>query len=259
MLACYLLVGQPSSSRHLVSEARQAEALGLDAAFISERYNKNKAALLSGAASALSERIRIITAPTNDNTRHPMVTAGYDRNHAVPHWRPLHPRPRPRTAAPHDVYGITRDHDSQASGLRGADKKSLPRRSRLRLARLARLYLDSSLAEHLPMRLTAFGVDTLELACKDFDYVALDTDLHRRGHPPLRRRRQDHAHKAGKDIRVWSRLATVPDNSAARLAPEEDRRPPGHRPARVRRPAGAHPNGWDPAALRRFLEDEVII
>ena len=79
MLGCYLLAGQPGSSRDLVGEVRQAEALGLDAAFISERYNKKEAAVLSGAAGAVSERIRIITAATNHNTRHPMVTAGYAR------------------------------------------------------------------------------------------------------------------------------------------------------------------------------------
>ena len=79
MYACYLLAGQPDSSRDLLGEVRQAEALGLDAAFISERYNKKEAAVLSGAAGAASERIRIITAATNHNTRHPMVTAGFAR------------------------------------------------------------------------------------------------------------------------------------------------------------------------------------
>ena len=76
-LGCYPLAGQPDSSRDLVEEGRQAEALGLDAAFISERYNKKEAAVLSGAAGAVSERIRIITAETNHNTRHPIVTASY--------------------------------------------------------------------------------------------------------------------------------------------------------------------------------------
>ena len=66
-LGCYLLAGQPDSSRDLVAEVRDAEALGLGAAFISERYNKKEAGALCGAAGAASERIRIITAATNHN------------------------------------------------------------------------------------------------------------------------------------------------------------------------------------------------
>ena len=78
-LGCYLLAGQPGSSRDIVEEVQVAEELGLGAAFISERYNKKEAATLSGAAGAVSERITIQTAATNHNTRHPMVTAGFAR------------------------------------------------------------------------------------------------------------------------------------------------------------------------------------
>ena len=56
-LGFYALAGQPGSSRELVTEIVEAEALGLGTAFISERYNKKEAATLSGAAGAVSERI----------------------------------------------------------------------------------------------------------------------------------------------------------------------------------------------------------
>ena len=78
-LACYLLAGQPDTARDIVTEVREAEALGLGAAFISERYNKKEAGVLCGAAGAASERIRLLTAATNHNTRHVMVTAGLAR------------------------------------------------------------------------------------------------------------------------------------------------------------------------------------
>src|SRR5262245_62714321 len=78
-LAFYTLAGQPASSRDLVAEVVEGEALGLGTAFISERYNKKEAATLSGAAGAVSKRITISTAATNHNTRHPLVTAGYAR------------------------------------------------------------------------------------------------------------------------------------------------------------------------------------
>src|SRR4051794_10935271 len=76
-LGFYTLAGAPKSPRELVDEVRDAEALGLGAAFISERYNVKEACTLSGAAGAVSESLRIITGATNHNTRHPMVTASY--------------------------------------------------------------------------------------------------------------------------------------------------------------------------------------
>ena len=78
-LGFYALAGQPDSSRDLLDEVRDAEAMGLGTAFISERYNQKEAATLCGAAGAVSERIHIQTAATNHNTRHPMVTAGFAR------------------------------------------------------------------------------------------------------------------------------------------------------------------------------------
>ena len=78
-LGFYTLAGQPGSSRELVAEVVEAEALGLGRAFISERYNKKEAAVLCGAAGAVSESIAISTAATNHNTRHPIVTAGMAR------------------------------------------------------------------------------------------------------------------------------------------------------------------------------------
>ena len=78
-LGFYALAGHAESARDLIDEVQQGEAMGLGTAFISERYNKKEAATLSGAAGAVTERIRIETAATNHNTRHPMVTAGFAR------------------------------------------------------------------------------------------------------------------------------------------------------------------------------------
>ena len=76
-LGFYTLAGAPESPRELIAEVREAEALGLGAAFISERFNIKEAATLSGAVGAVSNEIGIATAATNHNTRHPMVTAAY--------------------------------------------------------------------------------------------------------------------------------------------------------------------------------------
>src|SRR3954463_9310096 len=78
-LGFYTLAGQAASSRDLVREVVDGEALGLGTVFISERYDRKEAATLSGAAGAVTEKITIETAATNHNTRHPMVTAGFAR------------------------------------------------------------------------------------------------------------------------------------------------------------------------------------
>src|SRR6476661_8927327 len=76
-LGFYTLAGAPESPRELIDEVGTAEALGLGAVFISERFDVKEAATLSGAACAVSRDLRIITAATNHNTRHPIVTASY--------------------------------------------------------------------------------------------------------------------------------------------------------------------------------------
>ncbi len=78
-MAFYALAGQPASSRDIIEEIIEGERFGLGTAFISERYDRKEAVTLCGAAGAASERIRIQTAATNHNTRHPMVTAGFAR------------------------------------------------------------------------------------------------------------------------------------------------------------------------------------
>ena len=76
-LAFYTLAGAPESPRDLIQEVQMAEEMGIGACFISERFNIKEAATLSGAVGAVSSRIGIATAATNQNTRHPLVTAAY--------------------------------------------------------------------------------------------------------------------------------------------------------------------------------------
>src|SRR5258706_12218089 len=76
-LGFYTLPGQLRSPRELLDEVREAEALGIGACFISERFKIREPATLSGAVGAISGTIGIATAATNHNTRHPMVTASY--------------------------------------------------------------------------------------------------------------------------------------------------------------------------------------
>jgi alkanesulfonate monooxygenase SsuD/methylene tetrahydromethanopterin reductase-like flavin-dependent oxidoreductase (luciferase family) len=76
-LGFYGLAGGASSSKPLIEECRDGDALGLGAVFISERYDYKEALTLCGAAAVATSTMKIITGVTNHNTRHPLVTAGH--------------------------------------------------------------------------------------------------------------------------------------------------------------------------------------
>jgi probable F420-dependent oxidoreductase len=257
VLGCYLLAGQPDSSRDLVDEVRKAEELGLDAAFISERYNKKEAAVLSGAAGAVSERIRIITAATNHNTRHPMVTAGYARTmQSLTGGRFTLGLGR-GVVAMQDAYGIPRITTQEIEDFAVLMRRLFRGEAVFDWPGAPVLHLDGGLDEHLPMCLVAFGEKTLELAGRLFDDVVLHTyftdDVTRHCVDVAK----SAAAKAGKEIRVWSCFATIPDG-----LPED---------VRLKKTVGrlgtylqgygellVRTNGWDQGVLRRFLDDDVI-
>ena len=76
-LGFYGLAGHSDTPRDLVTEAADAERLGLGSVFLSERFNFKDAAVMSGAAGAVTEHLGVATGATNHNTRHPMVTATF--------------------------------------------------------------------------------------------------------------------------------------------------------------------------------------
>jgi probable F420-dependent oxidoreductase len=263
-LACYLLAGQPESARDIVAEVRDAEELGLGAAFISERYNKKEAAVLCGAGGAASERIRLITAATNHNTRHPMVTAGF----AVTMESLTGGRftlGLGRGIAPmQDAFGIDRITTAQME-----DFASLMRRLFRGEAIIGHngaagsypvLHLDSSLDQYLPLCLVAFGDNSLELAGRAFDDVVLHTYFTDETTAQCVDVVKGAAERAGRDpaaVKVWSCFATIGDHlpEAARLKKSVGRLGTyllGYGDLLVRT------NGWDPALLQRFLTDPVI-
>jgi probable F420-dependent oxidoreductase len=263
-LGFYALAGQPDSSRDLLEEVRDAEALGLGTAFISERYNLKEAATLCGAAGAVSERIKIQTATTNHNTRHPMVTAGIARTmqdltggrfvlgigRGIPAMQDAFGMSRITTAQMEDFVGIMRrlfrgeavlGHDGPAG--------SWPV-----------LHLDRELDEHLPMGLVAFGPESLKLGGRCFDEVVLHTFFTDETTERAVRTVKEAAEQAGRDpgdVIVWSCFATIGDHlpeplrlkkSVGRLATYLQ----GYGDLMVRT------NGWDPAVFERFRADPMV-
>jgi len=257
VFGCYLLAGQPDSSRDLVDEVRVAEELELDAAFISERYNKKEAAVLSGAAGAVSERIRIITAATNSNTRHPAVTAGFARTmQSLTGGRFTLGLGRGVTAM-QDAYGIPRITTQEIEDFARLMRRLFRGEAVFDWPGSPVLHLDSSLDEHLPMCLTAFGDRTLELAGRTFDDVVLHTYFTDEVTRHCVEVAKNAAADAGREIRVWSCFATVPDA----LGEEQRLKKTAGRLGTYLQGYGSllvRTNGWDPAVLERFLADPVV-
>jgi probable F420-dependent oxidoreductase len=263
-LGFYTLAGQAPSSRDLIQEVRDAEAMGLGTAWISERYDKKEAATLSGAAGAVSEHITIATAATNHNTRHPMVTAGYARTmqsltggrfvlglgRGIPPLQDAYGMGRITTAQMEDFAALMRRlfRGEMIFGHSGP-AGSWPM-----------LHLTSQLDEYLPMALVAFGPNSLELGGRVFDEVVLHTYFTDATTARAVTTVKEAAEKAGRDpatVRVWSCFATIGDHipadrrilkSVGRLATYLQ----GYGDLLVRT------NGWDPAVLAAFRADEVV-
>jgi probable F420-dependent oxidoreductase len=263
-LGFYTLAGQPGSSRDLVTEVVDGEALGLGTAFISERYNKKEAATLSGAAGAVTERITIETAATNHNTRHPMVTAGYARTmqsltggrfvlgigRGIPLQQDAFGMARITTAEMEDFVGIMRRlFRGEVIVGHAGPAGSWPV-----------LHLDGTLDEHLPMGLVAFGPESLALGGRCFDEVVLHTFFTDETTSRCVDVVKTAAEQAGRDpaaVRVWSCFATVGNH-----IPEDKRlmKLVG-RLATYLQAYGSlliRTNGWDPAVLDRILPDPVV-
>jgi len=263
-LGFYTLAGSPRSPRELLDEVREAEALGLGAAFISERYNIKEACTLSGAAAAVSSDLRIVTGATNHNTRHPLVTASHATTmhflsegrftlglgRGIAMLQDLYGIPRITTAQMEDFVGLMRrlwkgetifGHDGPAG--------SWPM-----------LRLDPEFDEDIPLALVAFGPNSLALGGRAFDDVILHTFFTDETLQRCVGVVKQAAEEAGRDpdsVRVWSCLATVGDH-----LPE---------PLRLKKTVGrlatylqgygdlmVDTNGWDPAVLTAFRSDPVV-
>lgn len=263
-LGFYTLAGAPESSRALFDEVAAAEELGLGACFISERWNIKEAAALSGAAGAASSTMRIITAATNHNVRHPIVTASFASTmhdltdgrftlgigRGIPRRQRTMGIPSITTAQMEDFAGLMRrlwrgetivDHDGPAG--------SFPL-----------LQLGPDFDAPIPLALVALGPASLALGGRAFDDVILHTfftdDTLQRCVSIVK----DAAMEAGRDpasVRVWSCFATIGDH-----LPEDVRlKKTVGRIGNYLRAYGdvlVKANRWDPAALAAVRADPVF-
>ncbi|MFK7919476.1 MAG: TIGR03857 family LLM class F420-dependent oxidoreductase [Ilumatobacter sp.] len=263
-LGFYTLAGAPETPRALINEVRQAEELGLGACFISERFNVKEAFTITGAVGAVSENLRIITATTNHNTRHPIVTAAHATTmhfltggrftlgigRGVSKLQDAFGMERITTAQMEDFAGIMRrlwkgeaviGHDGPAG--------SWPA-----------LRLDRDFDEEIPLAIVAFGHNTLELAGRAFDDVILHTFFTDETTTRCVETVKAAAERAGRDpesVRVWSCFATVGDH----LTPEVQTKKLVGRLATYLQAYGdlmVETNGWDPTVLEAFRADSLV-
>ncbi|MFD4404636.1 TIGR03857 family LLM class F420-dependent oxidoreductase [Nocardia sp. NPDC058499] len=223
-LGCYGLAGHATDPHALLGEARTAEQLGLGTLFLSERFNTKEAFTLAAAAGAVTTDLRICTAATNHNTRHPLVTAAG----AVT----LHRLTRGRYSlglgrgfdALFDVIGLPRITSAQLRDAVDIYRRLWRGETVLGhdgpAGKYPLLQLDPSYDENIPVTLTAIGPATLRLAGEIADSVVLHTfftdDTTARAVHTIRTA----AEAAGRDpaaIRIWSVLAVV-DESQGELA-----------------------------------------
>ena len=263
-LSFYTLAGQPKSPAELLDEVREGEAMGFGSTFISERFNIKEAATLSGAAAAVSREIGIATAATNQNTRHPIVTAAYAMTmhrlsggrfslglgRGIPRMFDALGLQHLTTAAIEDFVALMRrlwrgevvvGHDGPAG-------------------RWPVLSLGAEVGDAIPMTFTAFGPNSLALGGRAFDAVVLHTFFTDETLDRCVRTVKRAAEAAGRDpasVRVWSCFATVGDH-----LPE---------PVRLKKTVGrmatylqaygdlmVETNRWDPAVLARFRADPFV-
>ena len=263
-LGFYALAGAAPSARAIVEEVRDGEALGLGTAFVSERWNVKEAATLTGAAGAVSERIRIATAATNHTTRHPIITASWASTmdsltggrFVLGIGRGIKPMfdafgmPAITTAQMEDFAGVMR-RLWRGETVVGHDGP---------MGSYSTLKLADDMDARVPLALMAFAPNSLRLAGRAFDEVVLHTFFTDETLQRCVATVKEAAEQAGRDpadVRVWSCFATIGDH-----LPEE---------VRLRKTVGrlgtylqvygdllVRTNGWDPAVLERFRADRVV-
>ena len=243
---------------------REAEALGLGTGFISERYHSKEAATLSGAAGAVTERIRLATAATNHNTRHPMVTAGYALTmHRLTGGRFVLGIGR-GIEVMQKAFGIPAITTAQMEDFAGLMRRLLAGETVVGhdgpAGKYPVLRLGSDVSAEVPLLLVAFGPNSLALGGRAFDHVVLHTFFSDETTARCVRTVKEAAEKAGRDpdaVKVWSCFATVGDHIAEdlRLMKTVGRMATylqGYGDLMLRT------NGWDPAVLERFRADAVV-
>ena len=263
-LGFYTLAGAPKSPRDMFQELRDAEDMGLGTAFISERFNIKEAGALTGAAIGATSNINIVTAATNHTTRHPIVSASWASTLHIMSEGRFSLGPGRGIDAMFNAFGMplaTTDSMEQFALLM---RRLWKGETVLNYADLTGTYpvlrLDPAFDLDIPLSITAFGPQTLEMAGRAYDNVILHTFFTDETTERAVQTVKKSAEQAGRDpstVKVWSCFATIGDHidPALRLKKTVGRL------ATYLQAYGdlmVRTNKWDPEVLKRFRADEFV-
>jgi probable F420-dependent oxidoreductase len=262
-LGWYGLAGHVDDPGVLLDEVREAEDLGLGSCFISERFNVKEAASLTGAAAAVSSHIGITTGVTNHPTRHPIVTAAWATT--------LHRLSKGRFALGigrgitplTDALGVPRSTLATMEDAIGLYRRLWRGETILGHSGPAGSYpflrLDPGFDEDIPLLISALGPKTMRWAGGVADGVILHTFFSDEALARCVETIREGAEQAGRDperVRVWAVLATLCDRSDDDLLRGLVGRMATY--MQVYGDALVAINGWDPAPLQAFRNDQVV-
>ena len=264
-LSCYLLPGHTTTPADAIDEARQAEALGLGKAWLSERFDVKDAGVICSAALAVTEQIEIATAATNIHTRHPMVLATMASS--------LHYLSGGRfglgiargVAIRNQLMGL--EAVSNAQLVEGLELlRTLWRGDKVmghdgKMGNLPYLSMGDWLDAQIPLYFVGFGSKSLRFAGQHFDGVHLHTFITDAGLQRAKALVQEGAAAAGRnpdDVKVWSVLATA-------LNPTREdflRKMVGRMATYMQAPGYVEMlielNQWDPEVLTAFRANATV-
>lgn len=254
----YILPGRVTDPVRGLSEAADAESIGLGSVWISERYATKEPAVMSGAVSQLTKRVRI-AGTMYVTVRNPVVTASVcnlmqalsgDR------FRLLLARGVAQHLAtigsPPITFARLADFISLMHRLWAGETVSYQGV----LGSFPAMQLtDRHVGPRPPIILTAIGPKTLQFAGEHCDGVLLHPFVSPAGVERSVKLVRDAAEKAGRDprsVRIYHNVIVAPD-----LAPDEEEAVVGGRAITYFQVPGygeliAGINGWDAAPLDRM-------
>jgi len=263
-LGFYTLPGHTDSPADMLDEVRQAEALGLGSAWISERFDVKEVAALAGAAGAVTEKLFIGSGATNINSRHPMLTASMATTlHRLTHGRFALGVAR-GVGIRYDLMGMEKMTNAHLAEFVDLMRK-LWQGERVshsgKLGNFPYLHMSNWMNEDIPLMFVGFGPKSLQFAGSLFDGVILHTFLSDDALSRAVNHVRQGAEDAGRDpdsVKVWSVLATACDVDektylkyiVARMATYLQAPHYGELLVDI--------NGWDRKDLEDFRADSIV-
>lgn len=264
-LGIYLLPGHTDSPRDVLSEAQQAEALGLGSGWISERFDVKEVGALCGAASVVTNEMWIGTGVTNVDTRHPLVTATLATTVS-------------RLSGGRFALGVGRGVGIRAKmmGLDPVKNAELAEFVALMrklwsgdrvvghssaLGTFPYLHQAGWLHESIPLLMTAFGPRSLEFAGSVFDGVILHTFMSDEAVSravSLVRRGAENVGRDPDSVKVWPVLAVACNAPEERELKLITARMATYLQAPAYGELLFEINGWDPKALEAFRANDAV-